>query len=444
MERRDFFKLLGSSLGTVMLAGCGGTTSGAGSSFFPDGSPIPVGYRFQTLLQGGDPLPDGRSVAGLPRLVQVYDGGVIFVAKDNSGARGVYRAPIDPSSLALGPIQRLLREGDRTLDGTLMTRLDHRGDCSPEGNYAAIVTTSDGSEAVVLARPSGVTRVLAMSDGLAGMPGARFGSAFTGVSLHRGDDLLVCCQFATTRPARCYHGLFHLQAANPASLQVLISTAAPVPGLQSPLTALGLCTLGDAGHYLVQTFGPHNPDAASPIDVHSTALLGGQVGNQLIPLVSHPALGVSGTLAASANFRSGSVFAGPRLHGSRSAYILHTSASDCELAVDSQTLVRTGELSPRNQLIAGFNPPALGPGDQALYQAYTGSLEQPKQRSSELILQAGRQRYSLLSLGDSIGGQAVIDFHFGYQPDQATDSGFLAMIVEFPRKVPALVVGSPV
>lgn len=426
-----------------MLAGCGSDAELGGSSgALPPGEGLPTGYRFQSVLEGGSSLPDGRTVAELPRLVQAWQGGVIFVARDDRGARGVYRATYEGDRL--GPLRTLLREGEKTLDGTVVSRLDHRGDCNPEGNYAAVVTTSDGTEAVVLARPEGARRLLGLRDAISGVDGGQYGSSFVGVSLHTADDLLVCGQFGTRQPARCRQGLLHLAGARPETARVLLQTGVPGPEMQASLTALGLCNLGRSGQYVVQAFGPGAPGATTTLDAQPTGVLGGQVGSQAIPLAGHPQLGVSGARAATPEFRSGSVLNGPRQLGDATGYVVYSSPTSCELVVGGRSLARSGDRSPRNQRIAAFYPPASGAGGQIFYQALTGTVEQPASRGSELILQRQDQRFSLLALGDRIGGRPLLNFHFGYKAEQATEAGFLALIGEFPNRVPALIVGVPV
>lgn len=451
-SRRDFLKLLGLSLGSIYLSGCG---DGGEEFVFTGNQPLPNGYSFQTVALSGQALPDGevlivtqdvRDLRALP-----FPGGVLindrrhvyFHATDTSGVRGIYRVELQADGTA-SEVTKVIRDGDLLPDGRQV--VDHYGgDVNNANDFAVVVRDERRGKGIYLSRDGGpFERVLSSYQSLPS--GLRLhGDIKASATIHDNADILFTSNFYDPEgePSNA-QGLFYMPRATAEESFLLLASGQLLPGTSAIVQTIGHGQLHSQGRFIVHgraqpaNFVP--PQAGAPKELPPTYVLRGQLDQPLELLVSHPALGNNGSLAGTVAL--GTAEMAPRLGLDNYSTLLHQTADRSELRI-GRDLIWTGQapqggsLSPRGYPIISFLPPVFGPRGVFFVELFTT-------QGMELVAGSGQFYATVLARGDQLEGRTINTIVFGALPRSANIHGEIALVVEFTNGEHAIVVGRPV
>lgn len=446
--RRDFLKVLGGALGTVVLtSACGG----GGGTLPPGVAPIPNGYRFFRILSSGDALPGGDSLGGIPGSVSINNSNEIyFYGMDQQNINGYYELLMDYAGSQPGVVQmrKVVREGDTLNDSKEVTQIN-MSVMNDQASVAAVLQTSDKLSGLYLEREKkGFTPVAEFLSPLPG-GGGTFGAAFGDVDIHTNDDILFVSHFSPSATAQSYQGLFYLPGGEVNQQgSILSSTRELIPGIDGTITGFGLVNLNAGGNYVTQSYGITAADqqqqmssatSGGPLDSASKSLLiQGQVNSQASKSVrvASPNLTLAKTGAATP--ASGEIMFAPRIGPNNDlAYINNTSATQQILNYKGTNVFSSGSISPLGATIVSMSAPVVG-ADGLLYtQAVTD-------KGLELIVNNGAESRTILAKDDLLDGKPLQTFFFGFMPDQVDSSGRIVLTGDFADGTNSLIVGIPI
>lgn len=446
MKRRDFIKLLGGALGTVVLtSSCGGN----GASGLAPAAPIPNGYRFFRLVSSGEPLPGGDTLAALAGAVMLNNlNEVYFYAMDESDTNGYYELLLDYDASVPKVLQKrkVVREGDTLGDSKVVTRID-MGDMNDSGNFAAVLQTDNMLSGLYLSRDKGgFAPVAGIGTTLPG-GGGTFGGIFGDVDLHTGDDILLVAHFAPSDSAQSHQGVFHLAGGEVTQQGSLVtSTRDLIPDSSGLLTGIGLIDLHDGGNYVVQAYGSspglvQSARRAGTFDAAASSLL--ISGNVQTPSTMTlksvaPALKSTRKGVALQNAAVGEIIYGARIGANGStAYVLHAGGTRQVLHYSGRQVLAVGSTTPLGATVVSLSAPVIGSDGLLYYQAVTD-------QGLELIVYNGPETVTILATGDLIGDKRLKSFFAGFMPDQVDRCGRIVLTGDFEDGSSSVLVGIPV
>lgn len=435
MNRRDFLKMLGLSVG-VSLTGCGGGGGGAGNS---PSDMLPNAYRFVPLLTSGETLSQrfrvrGRASDGqLPFMgpVSVNDlRHVAFHAADEQGLDGVYRLDYDTSG-ATSPVRCLLKEGDALPDGGVVEDISP-GCVNNSDTCAYVVRDTEGRQTLQVSEGETFRKLLTPYEDVTGQV-RLYGDLHPEVSISDGSDLMFCSNYRDDEGLCKGQGLFYVPHKQKSQAHLVLSRDELLPGTSASIRSFGIFDIRGVGEYLVQ-------GTAAPVEGEAeggglTYLAQGRVGEAPETLFAHPALGARGAV-------QGTIFMAPRVGALGSGVVLQTGPDQTALylgrtKVLEADMVAGGTLSPRGSRIVSMFPPVFAPGGQVFVQVFTVD-------GMEILASNHLGFTTALATGDTIGGKTVTELMFGVSPESVNSYGEFACIAYFADGSSSIVLGIPV
>jgi hypothetical protein len=440
--RREFLKMTGLALGGVVLTSCGGS---GGSS----GRPVPNGFTYHRLINAGDPLPGGTTIADFPGSAMISSVDTVFFhATDSAGAMGCYELSVDyggPSPTVAG-IRKVVRDGDVLTGGDTVAKVS-AGDINGAGSYASVLRLNSGSDAALYLDTTGnrMQRVLGYKDASPGVDGF-IAQAMGDVDLHDNNDILLSTHFGNGEQEQPQAGLFHLPGGVAGSGSALVASSGDlVPNADGIVKSFGLVDRNDGGNYVTQAIvqltsvPAGGVSAASRQPVRATALLAGNV-YQAAPrklLAMSPAMKASAALPPV----EGEVILGPRLGVTANiAYVVHTTDDDMTLMYENRPVLSSGESSPRGDVIWSISPAVVGDNGLVYFSLVT-------ETGVELCIYNGSRAVTILGSGDIFpydDYNTMQRFIFGAMNTQVDDRGRITFIGDYANNLRAVVVGLPV
>jgi hypothetical protein len=451
-SRRDFLRLVGGTLGGVVLShgyswahGGGGGGHGARPLGAP---PLPNGYRFFSILTPG--VRDfGLPLADVNGGVMINDHAeILFHAENARGGFGVYALTMDYSGAApvVAGARAVIEAGDPLPGGRTVERI-RRGASNAEGSFAAVIQT-DETPGVYFQRERGPFEpLIQFLDPLPKGEG-QYGAAFGDIDLHDKDDLLVVAHFvAEDQDAEI--GLFHLPGAQDSDVgELIIQTGDLIPHTETPIVNFGLMDLDDDGQYIAQLAGrvPRRRRHRSRrrLAAGGAAEAGQDEGVSAIIQgnVKAPAARASMTAGSRRLPRAptpvrGECVYGPRVGDGDTACTIHRNGTVQVLTLNSLPITRSNDRSPLGAVIRGISAPVLGADGLVYYLLITHA-------GLELCMANGVEERTILVRGDRIDGLPVDAILHAFHSDQADDAGRIVFTVEFEGGQNSIILGLPV
>jgi hypothetical protein len=450
-SRRDFLKLVGASLGGVMLTSCagggGGTVSGgggSGNSATAAPTPLPNGYQFYRLFTVGDrALPDVATVA--PLVMMDGAGHVLFYSQDARGATSLKSLSVDygggrPSVIGA---RTLATVGQKIGDGRVISSLGSV-DVDAQGRVALVLnfdTTvgppGQGPCAVAMERGEGLETFLDYGDEVGGNNGL-FGGDFGDLDIHDGSLLLVARYGGGGETAQ---GVVYVPASTLSGSQVVLSSSDQMPNADGAINGLGLIDLDDDGEFVAQAFGttPFPLKAQEEAPPFETAVIRGNVSHptEARLLAASKGLKTSRALAASPPPVGSSLY-GPRIAANGiTSNIIEDGSGVLTLYRNGEAIAATGQASPGGSFIRGLVPAVINPSGLTFYELATDA-------GLELCLHNGSRSALLLSRGAALDDQVVDTIMYGFHTAQADPAGRIVGYVQTANGQESVLLGIPV
>ena len=440
-SRRDFLKLVGGSLGGLVLSSCGGggevSPSGGGGLV---GTPLPNAYKFFRVYTPGAPILPDVSVL-TPQVFMDDAGHVFFYGRNARGQYALHALTVDYSQNRAVEARTIAAAGQAMPDGRIVSTLG-AVDVNSEGQVALVLnfdttqgTPGQGPTCVVMdrGRGQGLEPIIEYGDEVAGNHG-EYGGDFGDLDLH-GDDLMLVSRYSGD--GHCSQGLFYLPSARPSEAKIVLSTDSSLPYADAAVNGIGLIDLGDGGEFLAQGYGtPSTAVEASP----DTFILQGNV-NQSLSEARLLAAGATLPLtraATDASLATGTSLHGPRLLNSRLTSTITENASQVlTLYRNGVAIAQSGRLSPGGSPMMGLMPAVLHSSGLAYYQVITDD-------GIELCVHNGLSAAVLFRRGAIIDGAVVDTIAFGCHTSQADSTGRIVTYVQMADGQESILVGIPV
>lgn len=445
--RRDFLRILSSSLGCVLLgSGCGsdlGGSDGGGGSLLDIGRPS--GYVFYPLFKVGQRYPD--IVALTTEVLMDESGHVVFFAEHSDGRLGLYYLTFEMDArqgVIVQDIRRLLKVGDQ-LAGREVAQIASL-DINEQGHVAIVVcfdvnpdVEPAGPMAVVMDRGRGLEVVLDYGDPLPGNVG-RFGGDIGDLKFE-GDDLLLVARY--DRDGSCGQGVHFLPGAQVSQSKVVLSTFDAVPEADGVIDCIGLVDLDNHGHFVAQGF------ADDPLAVPGAQPKGaGRLGSFLMKGNVHQGTDSQCLLSAcpslvlarsvQGRFDSADNPYGARVCGDRDETChLSLTAQGLTLFRNQTVIAQPGMNSPGGSIIRSLLPGVFNDYGVLYYQLITST-------GLELCAHYGRSSALLLSRGQRLGDRRVDTMALGFHTSQADNRGRVVLYAQLDDQTETILLGVPV
>ncbi len=437
--RRDFLRMVGSSVGCMLLSSCGG--SGNGTSGLPP-APLPNGYVFTRIYSPGEAvLPDVAALT--PQILMDEAGHVFFYAQDSQGRFGMYELTVDydaarPRAAAARP---LLATGQAMPDGRIVSTIgavdvNRRGEAAMVLNFdAQLSPQGSGPTSIVLAHDGQLDTVLDFGDEAPGSLGA-FGE-FGDLDLH-DDRLLFVSRYGGDGETN--QGLVYATSEGLDGLLV-VSADDEIPGADGSINSLGLVDLDDGGNFVLQAFGADAMVLPRGQSSPASFVLRSNVDR---PLAQARLLTASPELVLSRSARTdnppllGTSLHGPRIGGQGiTTAITEEGVGNLTLYRDDAIIAQTGQLSPGGSPIRIIVPAVVNASGLTFYEVATD-------QGIELCLHNGDSSVVLLSRGSLLDGLAVDTIAFGFHTTMVDAAGRLVSYVQMADGQESILLGIPV
>lgn len=451
LNRRKFIKLMGGSVGGVILSTSFFGCVGGGSS----PSNIPNGYRFYRLKSPGETVGEparNLTIKSFRGTAHFSGNGIItFDAFDADKRAGIFQLGVDLD--APNPEvywgRTALMTGETLADGRTV------------GSFKSMDVNSAGSIAVdiVATTPSG-QRITHFGSGLyldvqqqGFEPVFIYGQRFLNesvssagilgdIDLHEDNEILVAGNFNPVGDDRMPgQGVLYLPGASVDSATMLIASGDFVPSASHSMESIGLLDMHDNGNYVIQ--GQARPLSQSGANItgespgHPLMLTGNVNTSEHLLLGAAPELG-SGDIIAPG-------FYGPRMSPSGEAYGLtwDEAAEKMQLYYGNQPVIGTGDITAAGESVLLMSTGSVG-SDGALYYTVT-SVDSADNVVQDLVVFNGTDHSVLLSRGAVLtdGGAPVDTIYFGTTTKQVDAQGRLVLYCTFTDGTSALVIGLP-
>jgi len=471
--RRDFLGLLGTALGGVSLAGCGGINHLLhGSSNNANGleslshSALPSAWGFNSLLDITRAFDLSEVVEFTPNIMLNNNGQVVFCAITKTGF-AVYEADTTTRNArrSVTALRTIVKTGQIMPDGRVVGRIGGVdmnnngtvgfvvGPRQTDHDYDGHVTNTEEAGAVYLSR-NGSTLEPVLSPDLS-VPGrhAHFAGQFGDIDVSDSDNVLVTGFYADEDLHDSREGLFYLPGGHDPRLEV--STGDVIPGSNQTITSLGLVDAGMEGTDFAIMGGSTDVDGSHDVDIESPTrgvaqvddvykrsgsfLLGGNMGQHRSPRrLIQSSRNVKTTRAA--DLSGGEVILGVR-QGTVggvpvTAYIEHLTDTHMELRLNGQSLTATSKNSPQGNNIVSLGPPVIG-GGLVYYTAYT-------EEGIEIVATNGLQHKTVVTTRALIDGIEIKNLVLGFHPDQVNKNATILIYAELRNGSVRYIEGQPV
>ncbi len=448
-SRRGFLKTAGTAtLGAFVLSACGREAS---DGFAASAStPLPSGFRFYPIDPTGiDGLPGDLELSPLVMLNNV---GQLLMYASFGERYGLFEVPLDLGGGApdVGRARVALQTGTELADGRRVDSIDSV-DFNDDGTIAAVIGT-DGeintdrlplmAPGVYLSREQSDFEYRAGLGDPAPDNGGTLGGVFGDLALGNNDNLLITAMFSDRDPSSTasvdtvFSGLFYLPSATLSEGRDLINSSSTLSGTNGNVSQFGIVDVNSGGDFVAQAFVDNRDQALSAMlagtDDPSAGsfVIGGSTGG------ARGTFGIVRPTAAKAA-TPGDIYFGPRVAlDGRRAIVEHFSDDDAVLYLGDDVVARTGDSSPKGQVIKGLSAPVMGP-DGLLF--YLLTLED----GFELCVTNGSSQATVLSSGDRLGGKRIVTAAHGYHSDQADSEARIVFYGEFDDGSEAIIVGVP-
>jgi len=444
-SRRDFMKLMGSTLGCTLLAGCGNDGLNLPPTG-PVGGSLPNGYVFYRIYSPtASPLPQ---VSGLSPVLLLVGNQVMFLGETTPGTFGLFSLTVDYSASRPRVVdgRKIFQEQERLSDGRVLDRIGSF-DANAEGDVAVVLNfdvsqgpAGQGPAAVALDKGGSHELLLDYGQALPGNQGS-YGGDFGDVDL-QGQSLLAVGRYGGD--GETAQGLFHLPFEDASQATIVLNTDQEVPGADGSLINLGLVDQADDGTFVLQVFGA-NPLLTSGDPAPSpkgSAILRANLHDKLASsrlLAACPSLNLTRASLTDLPSQGISLY-GPRIDGVGTLTSHLTEGLDGTLTLyrGASPIARSGSASPGGTIIQSILPAVLDEMGLAYYQVLTD-------KGMELCLNNGLSSAVILSRGDSVEGSSPIDtLAYGFHTAQVDPVGRIVCYAQMTDGQEAILMGVPV
>lgn len=445
MKRREFLKVFGGAVGgAFILSSCG---SGGGGDD-ADAPPIPNGYKFYRLVDTGSTMPDGSVAENFSGSVKISDNhDIIFHAVDAVKADGIYEFTMDFSGdePVIGGKRKIVKEGDTLKDGTVVGSIDI-GSPNKLGYYATLLNTADGITSVYMEREKSGLELVAKS--LESLPGGKgkFGASFGDIELDDTNSIILVSHYVPEKSSQPKEGLFYLCGGVISDAgKLLVSSGDLLPESSTAVGRIGLIDIAkSSGEYVAQVNcgiavlqSAGMPAVSMPVTALVSGNVNGRHGKPRLRGASKPLL----SSAALTGPLKGDILYGPRIGaGNKVAQVIHNSADNLSLYLDSSEVAHTGGLSPRGRPIISFSGPAVTDDGLLYCLLYTDEGE-------ELCVYNGSTASTILSTGDKLAEEdtkAIMSIGFGFVRNMVDKDGRVVFVGIFDDDSKSVILGIPV
>lgn len=452
--RRDFLKLVGASMGCMLLSSCS-SGSGAGGASNPIGggatgppsapsSPIPNGYAFSRLYTPGDPiLPNVATLT--PHILMDDANHVFFYAQDAQNNLGLYELTVDytqstPTAVAA---RTLVAAGQVMPDGRVVSTVGST-DVNASGHMAMVLNfdaglspQGAGLNSIVMDQGQGLVTLFDYGDAVAGNNGQY--SEFGDLDL-AGDNLLFVSRYGGG--GQVTQGVIFAPGEVQSAATIVATSNQEVPNADGTINSIGLIDLDDNGDYVAQAFGtpplsildPNTAPPLAPLIVHGNVRQSLSEARLLAasPHLSLTRAGTDGTTAVGMSLYA------PRIGGSQiTSIVTEDSSGNTTLYRAGAIVAQSGMLSPGGNSIQGIVPGVVNASGLIFYELVTN-------QGLELCVSNGQMTALLLNRGATIGGLAVDTIAFGLHPTQADAGGRLVSYGQMLNGPETILLGIPV
>lgn len=362
---------------------------------------------------------------------------VCFHCNDDEDKRGVYRVDVSDQGVP-SPIQKVIREGDRLPDGTLVADFSD-GEFDNSDDYLCTVEDPDGIHSLQYCPGGGEFRPLCKDFQELNSGVKLCGEIYPIEALSDDGRVLYVSDYFDQDGEAEGEGLFVMPADRPQDAQLVVAHGQLLPGTTAYVQSIGVTELGAGGRYLIQGSASPSLDDGS-IDSGGkpmTFVMTGVVGEAPQLLALDPHLG-----GANQGYLQASCVMCPRMKGNSVGAVLQIDENITELWLNGQKLLRGnleggGSLSPRGSQILSFLPPVFGPPGLVYFEVFTAD-------GMELVLYDGTHFQTIVAKGDILNGQVVETIIFGALPECVNGHGELVTMAEFASGESVILLGMPV